>query len=142
VGILRHYIVVLLQSPPKQLPRAALREQCVLEIEISKFVRVLTNVQTCFSALADSPRDGCVLPYTAPILYVNIAASFRRIRRWDVPQRRAPEGRFAQHSSESYDGPSCHGRHDVGHENSNGHDGTPDDHYGMDKLFLPRLCAQ
>lgn len=27
VGILRHYVVVLLQSPPKKLPRAAIREQ-------------------------------------------------------------------------------------------------------------------
>ena len=27
VGILRHYVVVLLQSPPKQLSRAATREQ-------------------------------------------------------------------------------------------------------------------
>ena len=29
VGILRHYIVLLLQSPPKKLPRAAIREQYV-----------------------------------------------------------------------------------------------------------------
>lgn len=27
VGILRHYVVVLLQSPPKKMPRAAIREQ-------------------------------------------------------------------------------------------------------------------
>jgi len=30
VGILRHYVVVLLQSPPKKLPRAAIREQRAL----------------------------------------------------------------------------------------------------------------
>ena len=30
VGVLRHYVVVLLQSPPAKLPRAAIREQCVL----------------------------------------------------------------------------------------------------------------
>ncbi|EPT02758.1 hypothetical protein FOMPIDRAFT_1047492 [Fomitopsis schrenkii] len=30
VGILRHYIVLLLQSPPKKLPRAAIREQRAL----------------------------------------------------------------------------------------------------------------
>ncbi|KAI0321842.1 transmembrane protein [Amylostereum chailletii] len=30
VGILRHYIVLLLQSPPKALPRAAIREQRAL----------------------------------------------------------------------------------------------------------------
>jgi hypothetical protein len=29
VGVLRHYVVVLLQSPPTKLPRAAIREQCV-----------------------------------------------------------------------------------------------------------------
>ena len=29
VGVLRHYVVVLLQSSPKRLPRAAIREQCV-----------------------------------------------------------------------------------------------------------------
>jgi len=29
VGVLRHYVVVLLQSPPKQLSRAAIREQYV-----------------------------------------------------------------------------------------------------------------
>ena len=109
---------------------------------ILKIVKPLTNVQTCFSALADSPRDGCEFPYTAPILYVNIAAPFRRIRHWDVPQGWATKERFAQCSTESYDGPGCNGRHDVGHENSDGHDGTPDDHYGMDKLFLPGLCTQ
>ncbi|KAF8897429.1 transmembrane protein [Infundibulicybe gibba] len=30
VGILRHYVVLLLQSPPKKLPRAAIREQRAL----------------------------------------------------------------------------------------------------------------
>jgi hypothetical protein len=30
VGVLRHYVVVLLQSSPTKLPRAAIREQCVL----------------------------------------------------------------------------------------------------------------
>ncbi|KAI0049649.1 transmembrane protein [Auriscalpium vulgare] len=30
VGILRHYVVLLLQSPPKRLPRAAIREQRAL----------------------------------------------------------------------------------------------------------------
>lgn len=30
VGILRHYVVLLLQSPPKKLPRAAIREQKAL----------------------------------------------------------------------------------------------------------------
>ncbi|CAA7259659.1 unnamed protein product [Cyclocybe aegerita] len=30
VGFLRHYVVVLLQSPPKKLPRAAIREQRAL----------------------------------------------------------------------------------------------------------------
>ncbi|KZT20809.1 transmembrane protein [Neolentinus lepideus HHB14362 ss-1] len=30
VGILRHYVVILLQSPPKKLPRAAIREQRAL----------------------------------------------------------------------------------------------------------------
>jgi hypothetical protein len=30
VGILRHYVTVLLTSPPKKLSRAAIREQCVL----------------------------------------------------------------------------------------------------------------
>lgn len=29
VGVLRHYVVVLLQSSPSKLPRAAIREQCV-----------------------------------------------------------------------------------------------------------------
>jgi hypothetical protein len=29
VGILRHYVVLLLQSTPKKLSRAAIREQCV-----------------------------------------------------------------------------------------------------------------
>lgn len=43
VGILRHYIVVLLQSPPKQLPRAALREQCVIETEFFKIVKLLNE---------------------------------------------------------------------------------------------------
>jgi hypothetical protein len=32
VGILRHYVVLLLQSPPKKLPLAAIREQYVLRI--------------------------------------------------------------------------------------------------------------
>lgn len=32
VGILRHYVVLLLQSAPKKLSRAATREQCVLFI--------------------------------------------------------------------------------------------------------------
>ena len=30
VGILRHYVVLLLQSAPKKLSRAAIREQCVV----------------------------------------------------------------------------------------------------------------
>ncbi|TFK76018.1 transmembrane protein [Pluteus cervinus] len=30
VGVLRHYVVLLLQSPPKQLPKAAIREQKAL----------------------------------------------------------------------------------------------------------------
>jgi hypothetical protein len=29
VGVLRYYVVILLQSSPKKLPRAAIREQCV-----------------------------------------------------------------------------------------------------------------
>jgi len=44
VGILRHYIVVLLQSPPKQLSRAAVREQCVLEIEFSSYSRTVCHI--------------------------------------------------------------------------------------------------
>jgi len=30
VGVLRHYVVILLQSPPTKLPRAAIREQRAL----------------------------------------------------------------------------------------------------------------
>ena len=30
VGILRHYVTILLTSPPKKLSRAAIREQYVL----------------------------------------------------------------------------------------------------------------
>lgn len=37
MGILRHYIVLLLQSPPKALPRAAIREQCVFYFAIYSF---------------------------------------------------------------------------------------------------------
>ncbi|KAJ7904404.1 integral membrane protein DUF106-domain-containing protein [Mycena olivaceomarginata] len=44
VGILRHYIVLLLQSPPKALPREALREQ-----------RALTRSQVLRSSAANSP---------------------------------------------------------------------------------------
>ena len=32
VGVLRYYVVILLQSPPKKLPRAAIREQCVFAL--------------------------------------------------------------------------------------------------------------
>jgi hypothetical protein len=32
VGVLRYYVVVLLQSSPKKLPRAAIREQCVFAL--------------------------------------------------------------------------------------------------------------
>jgi hypothetical protein len=32
VGILRHYVVLLLQSTPKKLSRAAIREQCVYRL--------------------------------------------------------------------------------------------------------------
>ncbi|KAF8211228.1 transmembrane protein [Mycena galopus ATCC 62051] len=44
VGILRHYIVLLLQAPPKTLPREALREQ-----------RALTRSQVLRSTSANSP---------------------------------------------------------------------------------------
>ncbi|KIK65378.1 hypothetical protein GYMLUDRAFT_350183 [Collybiopsis luxurians FD-317 M1] len=44
VGILRHYVVLLLQSPPKKLPRAAIREQ-----------RALARSQILRSTSANSP---------------------------------------------------------------------------------------
>ncbi|KAA1466230.1 transmembrane protein [Dentipellis sp. KUC8613] len=48
VGILRHYVVILLQSPPKKLPRAAIREQ-----------RALTRSQVLRATSANSP-----IPFT------------------------------------------------------------------------------
>ena len=70
VGILRHYVVVLLQSPPKQLPRAAMREQCVLEIEnLSScsrvFRRALARSQILRATAAHSP-----IP---PLFYMSIS---------------------------------------------------------------------
>ncbi|KAJ7228773.1 transmembrane protein [Mycena pura] len=44
VGILRHYVVILLQSPPKKLPREAIREQ-----------RALTRSQVLRSTSTNSP---------------------------------------------------------------------------------------
>ncbi|KII95232.1 hypothetical protein PLICRDRAFT_48196 [Plicaturopsis crispa FD-325 SS-3] len=44
VGILRHYVVILLQSPPKKLPRAAIREQ-----------RALLRAQILRTTAANSP---------------------------------------------------------------------------------------
>ncbi|KAF5393894.1 hypothetical protein D9757_000128 [Collybiopsis confluens] len=44
VGILRHYVVLLLQSPPKKLPRAAIREQ-----------RALARSQILRATCANSP---------------------------------------------------------------------------------------
>lgn len=59
VGVLRHYVVVLLQSTPKKLSRAALREQCV---PLPSFIDV---VQQCCIYLGGLLSD---LKYFAPRL--------------------------------------------------------------------------
>ncbi|KAL0949703.1 hypothetical protein HGRIS_009740 [Hohenbuehelia grisea] len=59
VGILRHYVVQLLQSPPKQLSRAALREQ-----------RALARAQILRNSSTSSP-----LP---PVYYTAISSHLRQ----------------------------------------------------------------
>lgn len=54
VGILRHYVTVLLTSPPKKLSRAAIREQCVLYLSWTILAFILV-VQTRTPALPDTP---------------------------------------------------------------------------------------
>lgn len=63
VGVLRHYVVVLLQSMPKKLSRAALREQCV---RLPSFADV---VRKCCIHPGGLSRD---LKYSAPRLQTRL----------------------------------------------------------------------
>jgi len=60
VGILRHYVVLLLQSPPKKLPLAAIREQYVFPKAFKSFSdmslrRALARSQILRATSANSP---------------------------------------------------------------------------------------
>ena len=71
VGVLRHYVVVLLQSMPKKLSRVALREQCV---PLLYFDDLLRKYCVHPGGLSQDPR------YSAPRLQSHLYHHYTTIR--------------------------------------------------------------
>ena len=87
VGVLRHYVVVLLQSSPTKLPRAAIREQCVhphswhvYSVVPSCLTQTQKNFQTSPRALQCPTRDIYKFSHTIPLLPGHIAGPVQGIR--------------------------------------------------------------
>ena len=102
-----------------------------------------TLAKTRLGAVAGPSSDIRKLPSSIYILQSYLTKPLKCVCRWKVPEgRSSEERRRTLRPSQPSHGSCCYGWDDGWHEDTNGHDGSPDGHHGLDQLLLPRLCIK